>query len=116
MKKTLFLTALVVSYLFTIAHGLSAARAQAMATPTSPALCFPATPMAVWQCVDGTAVAVVDTPTPTLGPTMTLAPTSPPQPTATPGPYPGPNPYPGPLQVQEITPKPVFHLYLPVLR
>jgi hypothetical protein len=56
-------------------------------TPTSPALCFPATPVSggeTWYCVDGTAV-------PGLPPTATpFIPQTTPLPTSTPQPYPIP--------------------------
>ncbi len=61
----------------------------AIITPTSPALCFPVTPVAAgetWYCINGTAV-------PGLPPTAT--PFIPPQTTPVPTPTPQPYPIPG---------------------
>ncbi|MEJ2599720.1 MAG: hypothetical protein P8Z00_15400 [Anaerolineales bacterium] len=59
----------------------------ALITPTSPVLCFPATPMSdgeTWYCVNGTAI-------PGLPPTATpYIPQTTPAPTPTPQPYPIP--------------------------
>jgi hypothetical protein len=115
MAYTAYVVVLVLAFtgLLVASRFAGAAQAQALATPTSPAFCYPATPPEPgdgWTCVGGTAVMIVDTatPVPSPSPTFHMEPTSP---ANTPVPYPGPcdGPYPCPA---EAAPLPWWHVFL----
>jgi hypothetical protein len=91
MKKSIILSVLlllIIATTFQAPCNTSIYAAQLLATPTSPAICFPVTPVQPgesWYCVDGTAIVGTRTPMPFTPPPPTT-----PEPTNTPVSYPGP--------------------------